>query len=117
MITHTGGAIAEDARIRDIEPPEPLEVVRPSRASYLDRDTRTRPLMPRVLHGAPPFKVEPGQPYFMLRDAVYSDEFLLADLRKLAGPGGLSKHHPEVRQVVFDSLEKFPTLLQHYIRR
>jgi len=116
MITHTGGAI-DSARTRDIEPPEPKQAVRPARVAFMDRNTRVTPLMPRVLHGIAPYKVEPGQPYFMLRDPVYSEDFLLTDLRKLAKPGGLSSHHPEVRQVVFDTLKKYPELLEHYMRR
>lgn len=115
---HEGGAINPDKiRRLDLEPPEKLIRVLPSRVLEWDRDTRLRALMPRVLHGIPPYKVEPGQPYFMLRDTVYSDDFLLTDLRKLAAVGGSSKHHPEVRQVVFDSFSKYPTLLQHYLRR
>lgn len=75
-----------------------------------------RPRMPPVLHGAPRILLESGMPYFMLQKPNYSDEFLLADLKSLAKPGGASKHSPEVRQVVFESLEKHPQLLEHYLR-
>ena len=75
-----------------------------------------RPRIPTVLHGVPRILLEAGLPYFMLQLPSYSDKFLVSDLKKIAPPGGASKHSPEVRQVVFESLEKHPELLQHYLR-
>ena len=75
-----------------------------------------RPRVPTVLHGAPRILLESGAPFFMLQSPSYSDNFLLTDLTRTVDPGGMSKHHPEVRKAVFDSFEKHPRLLQHYLR-
>lgn len=75
-----------------------------------------RPRLPTVMHGAPRILLEAGLPYFMLQLPSYADEFLVKDLKSIAAPGGVSKHSPEVRQVVFESFEKHPELLQHYLR-
>ena len=75
-----------------------------------------RPRVPEVLHGVPRILLESGTPYFMLQRPSYSDNFLATDLRKIAAPGGISQHTPEVRQAVFESFEKHPQLLQHYLR-
>lgn len=89
----------------------------PFRVGDLDVDEIIEPLMPRVLHGAPPFLIESPLPAFMLREPVYSDDFLLRDLKNLTqGAPGIANHHPEVRQVVFDSFQHIPELLQHYLR-
>jgi hypothetical protein len=89
----------------------------PFRMGDIDVDEIIQPLMPRVLHGSPSFLIESPLPAFMLREPVYSDEFLLRDLKKMTlGDSGIGNHHPEVRQAVFDSLQHHPSLLQHYLR-
>ena len=89
----------------------------PARPSMTDIVYETlQPRVPRVLHGIPRILLESGAPYFMLESPSYSDDFLLTDLKRIAEPGGMSQHHPEVRRVVFDSFEKHPPLLQHYLR-
>lgn len=75
-----------------------------------------RPRVPTVMHGVPRILLEAGLPHFMLQLPSYSDDFLKTDLTSIAPPGGVSKHSPEVRQVVFESFEKHPELLQHYLR-
>ena len=75
-----------------------------------------RPRLPTVMHGAPRILLEAGLPWFMLQRPSYSDDFLLKDLKSIAKPGGISSHSPEVRQAVFESFEKHPALLQHYLQ-
>ena len=77
---------------------------------------RMQPIVPRVLHGTPRILLEAGMPYFMLQSPSYNDAFLLTDLKRIPTHGGMSEHHPEVRRVIFDSFEKHPRLLQHYLR-
>ena len=113
-ITHEGGAIRE-AKVREIATtPVDLEPPRPEAVDFT-YETLV-PLVPRVLHGVPRILLEAGMPFFMLQTPSYSDNFLLTDLKHIAQPGGMSKHHPEVRRAVFDSFEKHPRLLQHYLR-
>ena len=113
-ITHEGGAIRE-AKLREIAiTPVDIEPPRPEAVDFT-YDSLV-PLVPRVLHGIPRILLEAGQPFFMLQTPSYSDNFLLTDLKHIAQPGGMSKHHPEVRRAVFDSFEKHPRLLQHYLR-
>jgi hypothetical protein len=89
----------------------------PFRVGDIDVNEIMQPLMPRVLHGAPHIMIESPLPAFMLREPVYSDNFLLRDLKNLTRDGpGVGNHHPEVRQVVFDSFQHHPDLLQHYLR-
>ena len=94
----------------------PQEVLSPPQAARVDMYERLVPRMPTVLHGVPRILLEAGAPFFMLQPPSYSDDYLLADLKRISEPGGVSTHHPEVRQVVFDSFEKHPSLLQHYLR-
>ena len=113
-ITHEGGAIRE-AKVREIATtPVDIEPPRPEAVDFTN-DTLV-PLVPRVLHGIPRILLEAGMPFFMLQTPSYSDNFLLTDLKHIAQPGGMSKHHPEVRRAVFDSFEKHPSLLQHYLQ-
>ena len=99
----------------DPPPPlEPMEQQMPLERIDFSID-RIRARVPRVLHGAPRILIESGAPHFMLIPPSYSDDFLLTDLKRIAEPGGMSKHHPEIRQAVFDSLEHHPDLLQHYL--
>ena len=113
-----GGAI-RNPRTFDIEPPvqavEQATVTRPSNIVELSYEGM-RPRLPTVMHGAPRILLEAGLPHFMLQLPSYSDDFLLKDLKKVARPGGASNHSPEVRQVVFESFEKHPALLQHYLQ-
>jgi hypothetical protein len=89
----------------------------PFQVGELDVHEIIEPVMPRVLHGAPPFLIESPLPAFMLRVPVYSDTFLLRDLKNLTmNSPGIGNHHPEVRQAVFDSLQHHPSLLHHYLR-
>ena len=92
----------------DLAPPKPAE-------SYVDLYDRIQPRVPKVLHGIPRIALEAGMPFFMLQTPSYPDDFLLYDLKNLASEGGMSAHHPEVRRVLFDSFEKHPRLLQHYL--
>jgi hypothetical protein len=112
-----GGAI-RNPRTFDIEPPvqavEHATVTRPSLVE-MSYDSM-RPRLPTVMHGAPRILLEAGLPHFMLQLPSYSDEFLLKDLKKVARPGGAANHSAEVRQVVFESFEKHPALLQHYLQ-
>ena len=111
--THEGGAIRE-AKVRELATtPVDMEPPRPAAVDFYDTLV---PRIPRVLHGTPRILLEAGLPFFMLQTPAYSDDFLLADLKHIAPPGGMSKHHPEVRRAVFDSFEKHPRLLQHYLR-
>ena len=113
-ITHEGGAIRE-AKVREIATtPVDIEPPRPEAVDFT-YDTLV-PLVPRVLHGAPRILLEAGAPFFMLQTPSYSDSFLLTDLKRVADPGGMSNHHPEVRRAVFDTFEKHTRLLQHYLR-
>jgi hypothetical protein len=117
-----GGAIPQDARVVDSEQVTVMPLVgeeQPFRVG--DGDHEYRPidaaLVPRVLHGAPHIMIESPLPGFMLRPPHYSDDFLLRDLKNLTRNGPeVGNHHPEVRQVVFDSFQQHPQLLQHYLR-
>ena len=51
-----------------------------------------------------------------MMEPPYSDAFLLQDLKKTVTSDGIQKHHPEARQVIFDSFSSFPELQQHYLR-
>ena len=104
-------------RTADIEPPvETQEQHMAPRPSLVDLSYEgMRPILPTVMHGAPRILLESGLPFFMLQRPSYSDEFLLKDLKAIAPPGGASQHSPEVRQAVFESFEKHPQLLQHYL--
>ena len=113
-IKHEGGAIRDPKQVELASPPIEKEPVLPSMA--VDFHDILTPLVPRVLHGAPRILLESGAPYFMLREPTYPDQFLLTDLKNTVKPGGMSDHHPEIRRVVFDSFEKHPRLLQHYLR-
>ena len=102
----------------DIEPPvSAQEQATPARPTLMDLSYEgLRPLVPGVMHGVPRILLDAGTPYFMLQRPSYSDNFLATDLRKMAAPGGVSQHAPEVRQAIFESFEKHPQLLQHYLR-
>ena len=113
-----GGAIRAPQTV-DVEPPEESrEQAVPARPrSILDLTYEgMRPRLPHVLHGIPRIQLDAGLPYFMLQRPSYSDNFLLSDLKKVVPPGGVSKHVPEVRQAIFDTLEKHPDLLEHYLK-
>jgi hypothetical protein len=73
---------------------------------------------PHVLHGVPNILVEKTPlPWFMtMMEPPYSDEFLLRDLTKTAKSESIQRHHPETRQVIFDSFSNFPELQHHYLR-
>ena len=114
QIKHEGGAIRESVKTQDFTVAVPDDT--PPAAARVDFYDRLVPRIPTVLHGAPRILLEAGAPFFMLRPPSYSDDFLLTDLKRVAAPGGMSEHHPEVRQAVFDSFEKHPRLLQHYLR-
>ena len=111
-----GGAI-RDPKTFDIEPPvQAIEQTQPTRPSLMDISyDGMRPRVPTVMHGAPRILLEAGLPYFMLQLPSYSDDFLVKDLKSIAKPGGAANHSAEVRQVVFESFEKHPELLQHYL--
>ena len=114
-----GGAI-RNPRVADLEPPvyaqEQAIKARPVRTLMDLTYEGMRPRVPTVMHGVPRILLEAGLPHFMLQLPSYSDDFLKTDLTSIAPPGGVSKHSPEVRQVVFESFEKHPELLQHYLR-
>ena len=110
-----GGAI-RDPKTFDIEPPVQVELVSHERPSLMDISyDGMRPRVPTVMHGAPRILLEAGLPYFMLQLPSSSDDFLVKDLKSIAKPGGAANHSAEVRQVVFESFEKHPELLQHYL--
>lgn len=112
---HTGGAIPRDVRSievsENIEPEAPLSI-----PDFLAHDEILIPRIPTVLHGIPRILEESPAPMFMLRPPAYSDEFLLKDLQNtISENSSIRNHHPEVRQVIFDSLSKHPSLLHHYM--
>ena len=68
-------------------------------------------------HAIPPIKIEPQMPNFMIMDPVYSEDFLLRDLKNPTTPGeGIIKHDPETRKVIYESLKHAPELLEEYLR-
>ena len=77
------------------------------------------PMMPRLLHGIPPIKIEAWNhaPFFMLGPQAYSEDFLFRDLVNLTKAGeGIHKHSPEVRKVISESLKHAPGLLDEYMQ-
>ena len=68
-------------------------------------------------HGLPIMETEPKVPFFMVMDPVYSEDFLLRDLKNLTVAGeGIGKHHPETRKVIYESLKHNSELLHEYLR-
>lgn len=69
-------------------------------------------------HGIPSILVEnTPQPWFQtMTEPPYSEAFLLADLKRNIVSDGIKNHHPEVRQVVFDSFSSYPSIQKHYLR-
>jgi hypothetical protein len=117
-----GGAIPGDAKVVDVENVTKMEVNVPDQytAGYFHDlggvdDLRDRP---QILHGIPRIMVEKTlRPMFQsMFEPPYADEFLLRDLKHSIGTVGVDSHHPEVRQVVFDSLSSYPELQEHYLR-
>ena len=111
-VEHKGGAITAPKQQEMAIAPVDLEPARPP----IDNFVMEGPRVPRGLHGTPPILLEAGLPFFMLQTPSYSDDFLLTDLKRLVKPGGMKNHHPEIRRAVFDTFEKHPSLLQHYLR-
>jgi hypothetical protein len=114
-----GGAIRQDARKVDVQAAQVFESRgedQPFQIEPLTEFDEIQPRVPRVLHGIPPILHEAPMPFFMLQEPSYEDDFLLTDMKRLIKTDGMRSHHPEVRQVVFDSFEKHPELLKHYMR-
>ena len=64
-----------------------------------------------------PIKIESQLPYFMNYKPVYSDDFLVTDLKRVLHKGsGIRDHHPLYRKVVFDSFQAYPELQRWYVR-
>jgi hypothetical protein len=71
-----------------------------------------------VVHGIPSILVEKTpRPWFQtMMLPPFEDASLLEELKQTIDSDGIQSHHPEVRQVVFDSFASFPEIQQHYLR-
>ena len=119
---HLGGAIPS-AQVVDIEQVTTIPVNVPGETFYTgySRDQSAVDNLqsePHVLHGIPSILVEKTpNPWFMsMMDPPFPDKDLLNELKSTIDSDGIQSHHPEIRQVVFDSFSSFPEIQQHYLR-
>lgn len=118
MIDHTGGSIPTTARTKNISEiafPSPMEAEAYIPSEPIGAHIEYGPRYP--VHGLPPILTEPQYPNFMAISPVYSEDFLLRDLKNLTRAGeGIHEHHPETRKVIYESLKHAPILLDEYLK-